>query len=620
MQIALLVLSFLAAKPSGLTEETVRPRWRVKVGPAAGALALAPAGERLVVLTWDGDVVGLESATGTERWRVKAPRDRVDGPWLGGSAGVAVVGREDDAHLVGYGVGDGASRWERDLGAPVTGVAACPGYRLVAATHRAAGTLRIHAIDPADGSTLWLEPAEGAVLGAASGHVFVGVRSGLGRLLSRIDAYRCADGTRVAVTGTESRYAEWRGADRGRALVHHFNQPGGQGSLCVVPLDGGGPTCLAPGDRSPAKLPLGAAALVGDRLYFAVGRIEARNLNPNPDAWLVGWDLAANAPLGHSPHSVASLDPVPAGEALLWTGFGSTGAEDHLFLVDAVTLKPVRTLNLKKAPGALAVDTKRAYAGTYAGHVLAVDLPLPGPAPQPERPVTPRAGAAVKVGAPDLFGFRLERVVDAHPKRGRTSGMNVEGAVGALAFLEGGRLAAGGNDDRVRLFELATGREVARTKALGKDIVELVGCAGGGVRAKNYDGRLFHFDTKGRPTKACQPIEPDGPAWSERCTAAECVLETGGRTLRFDVRGGVWAPSVRSHVAIAPDGSLLVFHRDGLETLLVDLRTERRTSLGVVRRAMSAVPKVAFSPDGRRFAVTMKPDPHQVSVYGLAPK
>ena len=709
----------VGAKPSGLTAERVKASWSVKVGPEAGARALAVHGERVLAVTWEGDLVALDAATGKRAWGHKADRSPIDGPWLAVAGGVAVVGRERSVALVGHAPADGREVWRRDLGATPTGVAGCPGARVVVATHRAKQTLVAHAVDPLDGKTLWQAPADGGVVGAGTGaaatpgYVFTGVRSGRGRLLSRIDAYRCADGARFEQLGTGSQYVSFVSAAGGQVVTRHFN--GGAtnaGQLCVTAVEGGGRQCIEPGALAPTAYPLGGAIVRGTTLFFSVAHITAHNLDPSPDSWLLAYDLVSRRVVGRSPPLTSAGNALDAG-ALLATGFGTTGADDFVYLVDPVDMRRVRTLALRKAPRGMAVDGKRLYVATYDGRISAMKLPLPGPAPRAEVVVEPAPSAQpakAPASAVPLFGWRLERVVDAHPKRGRTSGQDTAGTVGAFAFLPGDRIAAGGNDDRVRVFDLATGKRLAQSGRLKKDVVGLRACADGGFIARIYGGSLHRFGAKHRKlrsiahsggwtfgasgdcatvvaddfrqvwrvydggtgklrekiesrgridyrglktredtlwiprggdafqktsltsaVRALVDVDPDiatiaGEArvqlWSspagvveERCSSERCDVRIGGRLFRFDTRGGVWSAGVPSTIDVSPDGRFLLFHRDGLETLLVRTEDDARQVIGTIPRTMSSTPGVAFAPDGRRFALTMTPKSHQVSVY-----
>jgi len=461
-------------------------------------------------------------------------------------------------------------------------------------------------------------------------------------------------------------------ASEGRAVLRFFSGGATQpGALCVVGAEAGArPRCLFPGYLAPGRYPLAGAALRGDRLYLSVAHVAAHNLDDRPDSWLLAYDLETGRVVGRTPPLTASIGPVDAG-ALLATGFGITGAADWLYLVDPIDLRRVRMVSLRTAPRQIVAGPSRVYVATYDGRVAAIELPLPGP-PALEEAVVQPAPRTAGPGAPKgLFGWKVERVIDAHPERGRTSGQDTEdaaaesrrgalhapanrfrrceacrylrispriralnsagghahrlvalsaaaseGTVGAVAFLPGGRLAAAGNDDRVRVFDLASGARLARGPRLGKDVVGLSACAGGGYLARVYGGKRRRFGADHRPGAVdCAVEAPDAPPITEDCGPEACVVGIGTRLLRFDTRGAVWSPTVPSTLDLSPDGRFLLLHRDGLEALLVRVADGARRALGVVPRTMSATPGLRFDGEGRRFVVTMAPRSHQVTVY-----
>lgn len=127
------------------------------------------------------------------------------------------------------------------------------------------------------------------------------------------------------------------------------------------------------------------------------------------------------------------------------------------------------------------------------------------------------------------------------------------------------------------------------------------------------------------PADSRQPNQiwaPDGDSLVlEHCAVDGCTvhLQRGdqARTLRFDTRGGVWMASVPSTLELSPEGRFLLFHRDGLDMVIVEVETGARQVLGQVPRSMASTPSAAFSPDGKRLAVAMQPAPHQVTIYRL---
>src|SRR5687768_7198003 len=105
-------------------------------------------------------------------------------------------------------------------------------------------------------------------------------------------------------------------------------------------------------------------------------------------------------------------------------------------------------------------------------------------------PVNPPA----PVPFPGAPGWRLERVVDAHPTKGVTSGQRTDGTVAALRFLDEARLLAGGNDDRVRVLRVDDGRELFASPALVKDIEHVIPCSSGHFGAVTYGGDIVWFE------------------------------------------------------------------------------------------------------------------------------
>jgi hypothetical protein len=118
-------------------------------------------------------------------------------------------------------------------------------------------------------------------------------------------------------------------------------------------------------------------------------------------------------------------------------------------------------------------------------------------------------------------------------------------------------------------------------------------------------------------------VDPD-TLLTDHCSASACVVgiaDMSGsvrRRLAFDIRGGVWVPSVPSEIDVSADGAHLFFTRDGLEALVVRLATDERVSLGQIARSMSATPAGAFSPtDPRLLAVSMTPVPNEVTLFNI---
>ena len=78
------------------------------------------------------------------------------------------------------------------------------------------------------------------------------------------------------------------------------------------------------------------------------------------------------------------------------------------------------------------------------------------------------------------------------------------------------------------------------------------------------------------------------------------------------------ASTVPSAIDVSADGAYLFFYRDGLELLVVRLRTGEQQLIGTVPRTMSSTPDGRFSPfDPRRLAVAMSPKSHQVTLLRI---
>lgn len=93
------------------------------------------------------------------------------------------------------------------------------------------------------------------------------------------------------------------------------------------------------------------------------------------------------------------------------------------------------------------------------------------------------------------LGLQPEATVKLQPKQARTSGNLVEGTVGGVAFL-GERselLVGGGNDDRIHVATIATGREIWVSPRLGKDVQAVASCGGEFFAGLTYHNRLLVY-------------------------------------------------------------------------------------------------------------------------------
>ncbi|MCA9543002.1 MAG: PQQ-binding-like beta-propeller repeat protein, partial [Myxococcales bacterium] len=462
----------LAIAASPTAEPALRAVWTAQAGKDAGPRFLAVADGALVTVTWEGDLVAFEPETGKRLWRKAAPKaDAIERVQVAVDGDVVVAAWPGQAELLGYEAKTGTTRWTRKLPAAAPSLVGCDGHHAAVATHRAQGTLVAAAYEPATGRPLWQTPVGGHLVGAGAGHVFLGLDSGTGRLLSGVEAVACADGHKAMLPSHERTFAMFLAAGAGRVATWHFEMGFNPAEICVTTLDEGqARDCFKASDGEVPAYLLGGAALVGERLLFATHHMEAHNLNPEPDSWLFARALDGGQIQWRSAPLTASLDPVAAGEQLL-VAFGSTGAQDVARLLDPADGSSLGRLDLKKAPTALAADGKRAYVASYDGTIYAFGLVRPGAAPAERQAVAPQAMATPEPTAQPL-PWRVLTTLDAHPKKARTSGSLRDGTADRVAFADaaGTLLAVGGNDDKVRVFDLATGKRLWISKSLGKDV------------------------------------------------------------------------------------------------------------------------------------------------------
>lgn len=476
---------------------TMKGQWSVKVGADAGPQFLAVTGKRLIVVSWDGEIVGLATASGKQRWRKKPPKPgTVDRVSVSVGEGRVVAAWPETREVIGYGASYGKEKWKVDLGGAHSGLVGCKNHRAAVVTHRGGGTLKATALDPKDGSTLWSVPAPGPVVGAGGDYVFASTPSGFGIWPGSLTAIHCATGAIKPLRSNGRKVMTFLSADQSSVATRQFD-PGFKGEqICLQTIEGAeAPTCFAATDGSVPAMHVNGATLVDGTLYFSTARMEARNLNPNPDAWLFA-RRADGVFTWRSPHSVSNGAPVFA-NSLLVTGFGTTGAKDALYYVDYSKGTLLAKMDLRKAPQAIAVDAEKAYVATYDGTVRAAALIYDGPPETRRQPVQRQDIAAAPPPSPG--SWRLVRTIDAHPKKARTSGSKVDGSADPVAFVDpaGAEIVVGGNDDKVRVFDVASGKRRWISKKLGKD-VEYVQVGFKRMHARIYGGKSFIFERKAK--------------------------------------------------------------------------------------------------------------------------
>lgn len=591
----------LVALPTGpgrAAEAPDAPRlsaaWSVKVSEPAGAPVLVPAGRRLAVLTWQGDVVVLDAETGRRLWREQpSQRGAVIRPGLAVDDARVIVTWPGEARVVAHALDSGREAWSTPLSAVPAGMADCVRHRAVVVTHRGLGTLQASAIDPESGALLWRSPVPGPIVGAGDAYVFTATPSGFGVWPSRLSAVHCATGAVTELPTGGRQLVRFLTAGGGAVVSRHLDPGFARETLCIHRLGAGSAddassTCLDPGDGEVPNHPLTGALVVDDTLYFSTAHNTAHNLDPSPDSWVFARSFDGRQ-AWRSPALVSRQAPVHAGP-LLWTGFGSTGADDYAYLLDRRDGRPVGRLPLRKAPTALAADRERAYVSTYDGRVYAVRLPQPGPEAVARKPVAETADAAA-APAVDVGPWRWVTTLDAHPKTARTSGSKRAGTADPVAFVDpgGALLAVGGNDDRVRVFDVASGKRRWISKALGKD-VQALAVGGDRIQARIYGGRSFVFERRGDRWRRATRID-HAHGWMSGMTAdgATVVADAfDGEVSAYDAATGAqrWAVKTRTRFdqrGVRVVGRRLVVHDEGALKVL-EVREKGPVEIG--RRAM----------------------------------
>jgi outer membrane protein assembly factor BamB len=569
----------LAVVTTAAADRPARPLWSRAIGKPAGVTSLHAVDGVVVAGTWEVRVVGLDGRTGRKLWQQQRPGEPGWDLLVAVSGGRVVAATSEHPAVVAYEPRTGKRAWEREL-EPIGSMAGCPGHRLVAVTHRGrtsegAATLLVHALDPASGQTLWQTPVDGTLQGSGDGWLFTARASGTGQLMTGLAAVRCSDGAVRELPAPRRRFSRLLHAAEGKVVGLYFEFTGEQELVCVTEVESGAQQCFEVGDGDSEGTQVVGALLQDGVVHVAAARMYAKNLDPRPDSWLFRYDLAQRRMVGKS-EALTSNGALAGGGGQIVTGFGSTGAEDFGHVVEAATGQRLASVRLRKSPTAVALDGARGYFGTYGGEVVAVALPRPGPTPVAEVAVAPRAVVKGTPG-PDL-GWRVVRTFDAHPKRARTSGSQVDGHVGAVAFLDDQRLVAGGNDDWVAVFDVAQGKQLWRSKKLGKDVENVAVCERG-FAATVYGGNITMFEAarasngSGRGFVAQKPIA-HGMGWMFGMTSGCAIVAddfdgtfkiyVDGREQatfvapgEFDRRG---LAVVGSHLVVSQPGRLEVLH------------------------------------------------------------
>lgn len=124
------------------------------------------------------------------------------------------------------------------------------------------------------------------------------------------------------------------------------------------------------------------------------------------------------------------------------------------------------------------------------------------------------AAAEAPARAAEPLPIREQARVRLQPARAQTSGNTVEGAVSGVAFF-GERselLVGGGNDDRVHLAEIASGRELWASPKLGKDVDAVAAC-GEHFAGLTYHNRLAIYHRRPGAGVEAERVGPGGSEW-----------------------------------------------------------------------------------------------------------
>lgn len=224
--------------------------------------------DRLVVVDGAGRLHAVDPLSGAPLWTARATWDAVAPVRLGG---LVIVGRSQDLRAVA--LADGARRWQRRLGAPITALA--PG-RSTGRAFVATADGRVHRLDPSTGESVWTAPLRGlgrpvSLRDDADGLVVLGADAAV-----RLDPETGAEGDRVTRPKSAADEGDLLGS-----IACHADRAGLV--ACAVP---GGPAVWA-GSVGPLSLPPvrvdGAVWLAG-----ADGVLHARRLDDPEDATHLG--------------------------------------------------------------------------------------------------------------------------------------------------------------------------------------------------------------------------------------------------------------------------------------------------------------------------------------------
>jgi WD40 repeat protein len=319
----------------------------------------------------------------------------------------------------------------------------------------------------------------------------------------------------------------------------------------------------------------------------------------------------------------------------------SPRGKGYLHVIDPATQRPRSTVKLEGHPADPRLGLYTPF-GTYAPDERSVivaymgccpDVAAPvflrrfdartgspiGPAVRvaPRSPPTPRLhstldGRVLVASEEATYAIDADtlRVVRRYPVGANTTGVSADGAT----------LALGGEDGRVRLLDLASGRVRNLAGRHGGEAISAAFSPDGRTLATgDYDGNVIVWDVrKGQPIETLkgftspvfdQTFGPDGSilyAASEDGTARIWDVVGYRRLARpFRTNSVNVTPTSKPFppaFALSPDGETLAAVRPNGRVGLIDAETLRRTG-GFEAFANRPALAVEYSPDGRRLAV-----------------
>ncbi|HJT78399.1 MAG TPA: WD40 repeat domain-containing protein, partial [Gemmataceae bacterium] len=430
------------------------------------------------------------------------------------------------------------------------------------------------------------------------------------------------DGKVIASGGPDGKVYLWEVATGKRRLVIGSAAGGGTRCLAFAP-DGATVAAAGPGlgktiglwdtttGKAVRQLPGGREGAEG----IAFSRDGRRLASAGRDGTLRLLDVATARAIWELPNKChrGALAFSPDGEALA-TSYGD------VLVLDAATGKQVRRLPGPGGANALSFspDGRTLAAGYESGTIALWDpatgknrVPLPGHLERAGSIAFAPDGKTVATGSDDKTA-RLWETASGKERRRFEGHM---GRVGAVAFTPDGKMLATGSPGQILLYDLATGKRVPRFtgSVLGAFRIAVLpdgrhlvtATLGGGDRM-----RLWEMAT-GKEVRQYPPdkqvwalaLSPDGKVIATAAYAANgdpirlWDVATGKGVGQFPLAPNQWGGAL----AFSPDGNTLAVGSTQFDLYLWDLRTGKQRYRIDTRNRW--VWSLAFSPDGRTLAM-----------------